>query len=99
MIFPDLMRAAKVRAEEITRHYSHTRPDGSDCFTAVKEKYGHLGENIAAGYKTPQEVVDGWMNSEGHRKNILNPAFTKIGVGYLYTGKDMAHYWVQMFGR
>ena len=55
--------------------------------------YRTAGENIAMGYPTPQSVVDGWMNSEGHRKNILNPAFTVIGVGYVSDGK----YWTQMF--
>ena len=99
LITPDLMRAAGIRAEELSEHYSHTRPDGSSCFTAVKGQYRHLGENIAAGYQSPSEVVEGWMESEGHRENILNPAFTKIGVGYHYTGTDMVHYWVQMFGQ
>ena len=55
--------------------------------------YRTAGENIAMGYPTPEAVVDGWMNSEGHRANILNPSFTVIGVGYVEQG----HYWTQMF--
>ena len=55
--------------------------------------YRTAGENIAMGYPTPGAVVDGWMNSEGHRANILNPSFTVIGVGYVSEG----NYWTQMF--
>ena len=55
--------------------------------------YRSAGENIAMGYKTPEAVVDGWMNSSGHRANILNSSFTKIGVGYVKDG----HYWTQIF--
>ena len=55
--------------------------------------YKTAGENIAKGYKTPQAVVDGWMNSSGHRANILNASYTQIGVGYVANG----NYWTQMF--
>ena len=55
-------------------------------------------ENIAAGYKSPEIVVNAWMNSEGHRANIMNPNFRKIGVGYVYDANDpFGHYWQQMF--
>jgi uncharacterized protein YkwD len=54
------------------------------------------GENIAAGQKTAEEVMDGWMNSEGHRANILNPDFTHIGIGYVQGG-DYGTYWTQLF--
>ena len=62
-----------------------------------------VGENIAAGYMTAQEVVDGWMNSPGHRENILNPNYTEIGVGYYYLENDTGiinynRYWSQSFG-
>ena len=55
--------------------------------------YRSAGENIAYGYRTPQAVVNGWMNSSGHRANILNASYTKIGVGYVASG----NYWTQMF--
>ena len=94
-----LNQAAAIRANEIITSFSHTRPDGTSCFTVLKQlniPYNTCGENIAAGQKTPQEVVTGWMNSEGHRKNILNPAFNKLGVGYV-TGGSYGHNWVQLF--
>lgn len=76
------------RAQETTEVFAHTRPDGTDCFTLFKEQgfYGHLGENLAAGtvYSDAYEVVEAWMNSEGHRKNILNPDFTYLATGYVY---------------
>jgi len=93
-----LMQAAAVRAGELPENFSHTRPDGSDCFTAVKTSYRTIGENIAAGQRTPEDVVDSWMNSQGHRENILNPDFGKIGIGYFYApNSHYAHYWVQIF--
>ena len=77
-----------------------TRPDGRSCFTVLAEtkiSYRTCGENIAAGQTTPQEVVKGWMNSEGHRKNILNGSFTKLGVGYVKASTGYKYYWTQMF--
>ena len=88
-------QAAQVRAAEIRTSFSHTRPSGKNCFTALAEagvNYRAAGENIASGQKTPEEVVTAWMNSEGHRKNILSPNFTGIGVGYLE-----GNYWTQFF--
>lgn len=76
--------AADVRAKEIRISFSHTRPDGRDCFTTLNEagvSYRGAGENIAKGYRTPEDVVTAWMNSEGHRKNIMNASFRYIGVG------------------
>lgn len=55
----------------------------------------HVGENIAMGYPTAEAVMDGWMNSDGHRKNILNSDFTKIGIGVYSSGGTL--YWVQLF--
>ena len=89
---------AHVRAKEIVQSFSHTRPDGSSCFTAAKElgvSYSAAGENIAYGYADPQQVVNGWMNSEGHRKNILSSSFSKIGVGCYSSGNTF--YWSQFF--
>lgn len=94
-----LNQAAAIRANEIITSFSHTRPNGTSCFTVLKElniSYNTCGENIAAGQTTPQAVVTAWMNSEGHRANILNPAFNKLGVGYT-TGGNYGHNWAQMF--
>lgn len=88
---------AAVRAQEISVYFSHTRPDGSSCFTAVTNP-GALGENIAAGQRSPQEVMNSWMNSSGHRANILNARYTRLGVGYFYNpSAPYRYYWVQMF--
>ncbi len=88
-----LTDSAAVRAGELPSKFSHTRPDGSSCFTVITEKGKTRGENIAAGYENPGQVVEGWMNSPGHRANILDPDFTQIGVGYNESG----NYWVQLF--
>ena len=92
------VKAAHIRAKEIVKSFSHTRPDGSSCFTAAKEAgvtYRAAGENIAYGYGRPEQVVKGWMNSEGHRKNILSSSFTKIGIGCYSSGATL--YWTQFF--
>lgn len=91
---------AQVRANEITQLFSHTRPNGQDTFTIIKEAgidYRYLGENIAAGHSTPQAVVNAWMKSEGHRANILSDKFTEIGIGYVNADTEYKHYWVQFF--
>lgn len=93
--------AAMVRAQECEQLFSHTRPNGSSFATALKEQnvsYRGAGENIAWGQKTPQEVVNAWMNSKGHRANIMNPNFTTIGVGY-YENARGTDYWCQLFTR
>ena len=93
-----LNSAAQVRAKEIVRSFSHTRPNGSNCFTALSEagiKYNGSGENIAYGQKTPAEVVNAWMNSAGHRANIMSTKFTKIGVGC--HNSNGTYYWSQFF--
>lgn len=93
-----LCDAGDVRAAEIVTSFSHTRPDGTRCFTAFNVAYRTAGENIAAGQTSPKEVVEAWMNSEGHRANILNPRFTQLAVGYLYSSSDVyGHHWVQLF--
>ncbi len=98
-----LCDAANMRAIEMdySGNFSHTRPDGRDCFTVFsfcKISYYTCGENIAAGYPTPAAVVDGWMNSTGHKANILNTAFTKMGLGYSTGGGgEYRHYWAQEF--
>lgn len=97
---PALTAAAQTRAEELTTLYSHTRPDGSSCFTALTEAgvaYWAAGENIAAGYATPEAVVAGWMASDGHRANILSEDFTQMGLGYAPAEDGYGHYWAQLF--
>ncbi|HIW82530.1 MAG TPA: transporter [Candidatus Acetatifactor stercoripullorum] len=94
----DVQAAAQVRAEEIVTSFSHTRPNGSSFSTALKEQnvsYRGAGENIAWGQRSPEEVVNAWMNSAGHRANILNERFTTIGVGHYQKGST--HYWAQLF--
>lgn len=94
----DLQYAADIRAREIISYFSHTRPDGSDCFTVMRNRGRTWGENIAAGHVSAQETVEQWMNSQGHRENILNPRFRELGVGYAYEDySTYHHYWVQMF--
>lgn len=94
----DLQRETAIRAEECSRVFSHTRPNGRDCFSIMSNRGRTCAENIAAGNSTPQEVVDQWMNSSGHRANILNPAFKELGVGYVEVpGTEYTHYWVQLF--
>ena len=99
--YDKLTEVAQVRAKEIEISYSHTRPDGTKCFTALDEaglRTVTAGENIAKGYSTPERVVDAWMNSPGHRANILNPSYTMIGVGYVYDPYTTdANYWTQVF--
>ena len=93
-----LMVAAAARAKELSQRYSHTRPNGSECFTILWHlgiDYGYAGENIAMGQRTPEIVMNDWMNSSGHRANILSENFDYIGVGY--TMVDGHPYWVQLF--
>lgn len=89
-----LMKSCDIRAKEITTEFSHTRPDGSSCFTVVSESYRAAGENIARGQANAEHVMNSWMNSEGHRNNILG-SFTHIGVG-CYEHEGTLH-WVQLF--
>jgi uncharacterized protein YkwD len=94
-----LQSAANIRKSEIAQLFSHTRPNGDSCFTAIDASDSTAsGENIAAGRSTAQETVQQWMNSSGHRENILNPSFSFIGAGYARAeGSQYTHYWVQMF--
>ena len=89
-----LSAVAQTRAQELTQSYSHTRPDGTSCFTALTEAgiyYCSSGENIAAGFSTPEAVVNAWMNSPRHRANILSPKYNMVGVGFC------DNYWAQVF--
>ncbi|MBR5044091.1 MAG: secretion protein, partial [Clostridia bacterium] len=94
----ELSRVARFKSRDMQekRYFSHTSPTYGSPFEMMRAfglTYRTAGENIAMGYPTPEAVVDGWMNSEGHRANILNPSFTVIGVGYVPEG----NYWTQMF--
>ena len=91
----DLQAAADTRAQEIISQFSHTRPDGSNCFSVVQVSYRALGENIAWGQPTPAVVMERWMGSDGHRKNILDSRFTGLAVGVAESNGTM--YWVQIF--
>lgn len=98
--YEKLQDVCDVRAEELVTKFDHTRPNGSDFSTVLKEggiSYNAAGENIAAGYATPNDVMSGWMNSPGHRANILGSQWTHIGVGYKAVNKDYRYYWVQVF--
>jgi len=94
----ELSRVARYKSQDMhdQGYFSHTSPTYGSPFTMIKNfglSYKTAGENIAMGYKTPQEVVRGWMNSSGHRANILGSGYTQIGVGYVADG----NYWTQMF--
>lgn len=94
----ELSRVARYKSQDMVdkRYFSHTSPTYGSPFDMMKSfgiSYRAAGENIAYGQRTPQEVVTAWMNSPGHRANILNASFTQIGVGYVASG----NYWTQMF--
>ena len=107
--FAGLQDATDIREKELIELYSHTRPNQSSCFTAITEAglgYTSAAENIAAGQTSPAAVISVWMNSDGHRQNILDAKFTHIGMGYtdqpcaLVSDAGTAHIpngWVQMF--
>ena len=92
--------ATKKSQDMVNKNYfDHTSPTYGSPFDMMKQfgiSYRSAGENIAKGQKTPQEVVAAWMNSEGHRKNILNPNFTNLGVG-IAKDSNKTTYWTQMF--
>lgn len=96
----ELSRVARFKSQDMkdNRYFAHNSPVYGTPFQMIKNfgiSYRSAGENIAKGYATPQAVVNGWMNSSGHRANILNADFTHIGVGYVSGG----NYWTQMFIR
>ena len=94
----ELARVARYKSQDMkdNKYFSHTSPVYGTPFQMIKNfgiSYRSAGDNIAKGYATPQAVVNGWMNSSGHRANILNANYTHIGVGYVSGG----NYWTQMF--
>ncbi|MEU9866718.1 CAP domain-containing protein [Actinomadura sp. NPDC048021] len=99
---PRLTAAAQAYSEDmaVRRFYSHTSPEGTqpwDRARAAGSTHLGIGENIACGQRSPAEVVQGWMDSPGHRANILKPDFTHIGVGF-QGGGTAGTYWTQLFG-
>lgn len=95
----NVQAAAQVRAQECEQSFSHTRPDGSSFSTSLTQQgvtYSRSGENIAWGQRSPEEVVNAWMNSSSHRANIMDSRFTKIGVGY-HQNANGVNYWSQLF--
>ena len=108
LIDDQLDQAANFHNDEMVKadRLSHQLPgedDLGDRVTATGYDWRLVGENIAAGYATPEAVVEGWMNSSGHKKNILNPKFTHIGIGYENAPDDndafddFDVYWTQVF--
>ncbi len=94
-------KAADIRACEISMLYEHIRPDGGDISSVIDElkieSSVYSGENIATGQRTPMEVMESWMNSKGHRENILSGQHTHVGIGYHNSGRQAS--WVQYFGK
>ncbi|GAE93206.1 transporter [Gracilibacillus boraciitolerans JCM 21714] len=93
-----LSQVARKKSKDMATngYFSHTSPTYGSPFNMMQQSgvnYRTAGENIAKGQRTPEEVVNGWMNSEGHRANILNGDFTHIGVGYVEDG----NHWTQQF--
>ena len=102
---PRLMRAAQIHAEQMARagQLAHdlpsaTYPTTEDRLAAARYRWQMYGENVALGQSSAAEALRGWMNSPGHRKNILNPAYTELGTGYA-VDRSGRPYFVQVFGR
>lgn len=94
----DLIELADIRVKELSVKFSHQRIDGTFVSDLAEQKgiyYNTIGENIAMGQPTAETVMNSWMNSEGHRANILNSSYSYIGIGHIV--KNGMHYWVQVF--
>lgn len=96
----ELSKVARIKSQDMAykNYFSHTSPTYGDPFQMMRSfgiKFGYAGENIAKGYRGPESVMNGWMNSSGHRANILNANFKKIGVGYVEARGTT--YWTQLF--
>ncbi|MDR0519350.1 MAG: InlB B-repeat-containing protein [Clostridiales Family XIII bacterium] len=94
----DLLGVARQRVAEVSVYFSHTRPSGLDCFSAAApiSGLGFQGENIAMGYGSAASVMNGWMNSPGHRSNIMSPNYREIGIG-CFINQNGGTSWVQYF--
>ena len=97
-----LEKTAKKRAKELSKCFDHIRPNGKSCFTAYPKKFKYMGENIACGEETIDQVMEDWEETDkkysrqGHRRNMLNKHFKKVGVACLEV--DGYKYWIQCFG-
>lgn len=93
-----LRSSSRVRAQELVKLFSHTRPNGKAWHSTITIAYGSAAENIAAGQRSPERVVQAWMESPGHRKNIMNPCYSQVGVGcYNDPCQPYRFYWGQHF--
>ena len=97
----ELSRVARVKSKDmaVNNYFSHQSPTYGSPFDMMKHfgiHYTSAGENIASGQTSAESVMQSWMNSQGHRENIMNPTFTHIGVGY-YRGGSYGHMWTQQF--
>ena len=97
----ELSRVARTKSCDMANkgYFSHQSPTYGSPFDMMKQfgiKYKGAGENIASGQRTPEEVMKSWMNSQGHRENIMNPTFTHIGVGFC-EGGQYGTMWTQQF--
>ncbi len=97
----ELTNVATIKAKDMRdkNYFDHTSPTYGSPFDMMRRfgiQYTSAGENIAAGQRSAQEVMDSWMNSSGHRANILNKDYEQLGVGYV-EGGSYKTYWVQMF--
>ncbi|GAA0377143.1 hypothetical protein GCM10008968_36210 [Bacillus horti] len=97
-----LSRVAKEKSRDMhsEQYFDHTSPTYGSPFDMMRHfgiSFQAAGENIAAGYQQADQVMNGWMNSDGHRRNILSDNFSFIGVGYHYGNSGYNHYWTQMF--
>ena len=105
----DLCKAAQIRANEIVSKFSHTRPNGTSCFTVLKElsiSYSAVGENIAAGNKSGERTFLQWKednekySGQGHRRNMLEKKFTRIGIAYAYDANSTyKYYWAMILAK
>lgn len=94
-----LYQTAELRAKEITEKFSHTRPDGTGCFTAFPSNQVSMGENLAQGYATASSVMYAWMKDDEHKSTILNKNYKSVGIACYYVpGSQYGYYWVQCFG-
>lgn len=99
----ELTHVATIKAQDMRdkNYFSHNSPTYGSPFEMLQKfgiKYTYAGENIAGGQKTPEAVMNDWLNSSGHRANILNKNYTELGVGYV-KGGQYGTYWVQLFRR
>jgi uncharacterized protein YkwD len=105
----DLCKAAQIRANEIVSNFSHTRPNGTSCFTVLNElsiSYSAVGENIAAGNKSGERTFLQWKednekySGQGHRRNMLGKNFTRIGIAYAYDANSTyKYYWAMILAK